>query len=127
MTPRVGSRQNDASGRFAPDDASGRFAPDDASGRFAPDEEGWAGGEPGGTLGEEGEHGGVEGEGLDGASDAAGASVAAEDGDGGGVLIAAEEPAAGRVEGEVARGFAAAGDALDEGERAVAGGDGEGD
>jgi len=64
---------------------------------------------------------GSRGGGLGGASDAAGGGVAAEDGDGGGVLIAAEEPAFGGVEGEVARGLAAAGDALDEGEGTVGG------
>ena len=78
-------------------------------------------------LREEGEHHGVEGDGLGGATDAAGGRVAAEDGDGGGVLVAAEEPAFGGVEGEVARGLAAAGDALDEGERAVGGSDAEDD
>ena len=51
----------------------------------------------------------------------AGRVVAAEDGDGGGVLIAADEPSFCGVEGEVARGFATAGDALNEGERAVRG------
>jgi hypothetical protein len=58
--------------------------------------------------GEEAEHWGVEGDCLGGAADAAGGGVAAEDGDGGGVLIFAEEPAFRGVEGEVARGFAAA-------------------
>ena len=84
-------------------------------------------GHPVRRLREQGEHDGVEGEGLGGATDAAGGGVAAEDGDGGGVLIAAEEPAFGWVEGEVARGFAAAGDALDEGQLAVGGCDREDD
>jgi hypothetical protein len=73
------------------------------------------------ALGEEGEHGGVEGEGLGGATDSAGGGVSTENGDGGGVLIAAEEPAFGGVEGEVARCLAAAGDALDESEGPIGG------
>ena len=54
------------------------------------------------ASGEEREHHGVEGDGLDGASEAAGATVAAEDGDGGGVLVATQEPAAAGIEREVA-------------------------
>ena len=44
--------------------------------------------------------------------------VEAEDGDGAAVLIFGEEPAAGRIEGEVARGFAKGRDAFDVGELA---------
>ena len=69
----------------------------------------------------------VERNGLGGAGEFSGCGVAAEDGDGGRVLIAAEKPLGGGVEGEVARGLASAGDALDEVELAVFGSDGEDD
>src|SRR5580704_16593215 len=75
-------------------------------------------------LNEEGVEGRVEGDGLDEAGKFSGGGVAAEDGDGGGVLVAAEQPLGGGIEGEVPGGFAAAGDALDEVEFAVFGADG---
>lgn len=64
---------------------------------------------------------------LGGASEFSGCSVATEDGDGGRVLIAAEKPLGSGVEGEVAWGFASAGDALKKGELAVFGSDREDD
>jgi len=74
---------------------------------------------------EEREQWGVDGDGLGWAGEFSGGGITAEDGDGGGVLVAAKEPLGGGVEGEVARGFAAAGDALDEVELAVFGANGE--
>ena len=69
----------------------------------------------------------VERNGLGGAGEFSSRGVAAEDGDGRRVLIAAEKPLRGGVEGEVARRLATAGDALDEVELAVFGSDGEDD
>ncbi len=78
-------------------------------------------------LSEEGELNGVQRQGLDGAGEAAGALIASEDGDGGGVLIAADKPVAGGIQGEVARGFAAAGYTLQQGEGAGGVVNGKGD
>ena len=62
---------------------------------------------------------------MRGEGEAAGGRVDAEDGEVGGVLVGADEPAAVGREGEVARVLAAAGDALDGGEATGVGGERE--
>src|SRR3981081_867086 len=74
---------------------------------------------------EEGEEGRVERNRLGGTVELSSHRIAPEDGDGCRVLVAAEKPLGGRVEGEVARCLASAGDALHELELAVFGSDGE--
>ena len=71
-------------------------------------------------LREERDQGRVEGDGLGGTGEPAGSQVAVEDGDRGRVLIAAENPLGGGVKGEVAGRLAPAGNALEQGETAIA-------